>query len=344
MFKTSLKWLVKYLTLSISLVPFMQAQSSSWPTVIEEMVYTSSLDQSAQPALIYKARTKNRPLLVALHTWSSDYLQKDGAAYAKWCIENDWNLIHPNFRGPNNKPEALGSEYVVCDIESAVATMMQLTQPDSKRVYLIGVSGGGHAALLMAGRKPELWAGVSTWCGISDIQQWWQEKTQFGPKQYAEHIEMACGNPTEDAFKDHCRARSPLSYLNHTISVPLDINHGLYDGRKGSVPFTHSIRAFNAVANSEAVIPKEVMADFYQSLTPPPSIQKLKDPLYGKRQPLFRVQSNRARLTIFDGKHEIIYSAGLNWLAKQVKGDAPIWNIKGAIEFNLADEKLNSGL
>ena len=34
---------------------------------------------------------------------------------------------------------------------------------------MLGFSGGGHAALLLAGRA-EVWAGVSVWCGISDLK------------------------------------------------------------------------------------------------------------------------------------------------------------------------------
>ena len=66
---------------------------------------------------------------------------------------------------------------------------------DESRVYLIGVSGGGHMAMLMAGRHPELWAGVSAWCGIADIAQWYGDHTKDSkPDKYAQNIEAALGH------------------------------------------------------------------------------------------------------------------------------------------------------
>ena len=48
------------------------------------------------------------PLLVALHTWSGDYKQRASIPYAQWCIEKGWAFVHPQFRGPNRRPEATG--------------------------------------------------------------------------------------------------------------------------------------------------------------------------------------------------------------------------------------------
>jgi hypothetical protein len=71
--------------------------------------------------MFYKPKVDtSRPLLVALHSWSNNYRQKESVIYAEWCIANDWIFIHPNFRGPNNKPEATGSELVVGDVLSAI--------------------------------------------------------------------------------------------------------------------------------------------------------------------------------------------------------------------------------
>ncbi len=101
------------------------------------------------------------PLIVALHTWSGDYKQGYHGAIEKWCIANGWAYIHPNFRGPNNRPEATGSELVVKDIVSAVEYVKGVTKIDESAIYLVGASGGGYTSLLMAGRHPEIWAGVS---------------------------------------------------------------------------------------------------------------------------------------------------------------------------------------
>jgi hypothetical protein len=46
----------------------------------------------------------------------------------------------------------------------------------------------------MAGRAPELWAGVSAWCPIHDLAQWHGE-TRSRKLRYAEMLENVCGGP-----------------------------------------------------------------------------------------------------------------------------------------------------
>jgi hypothetical protein len=131
---------------------------------VREIKLASLADGSEQPAMFYAPASKEPvPLLVTLHTWSGDYRQDDHEACAQWCLEKNWAYIHPNFRGPNRRPEATGSELVVQDIVDAVTYASQHGNIDPTRVYLVGTSGGGYTALLMAGRHPELWAGVSAW-------------------------------------------------------------------------------------------------------------------------------------------------------------------------------------
>ena len=44
-----------------------------------------------------------------------------------------------------------------------------------------------------------------------------------------------------------------------------------------------------------------------------------KDPSYEKKKPLFRRMSAKARVTLFDGGHELVSGAALAWLSKQRK-------------------------
>ena len=53
------------------------------------------------------------------------------------------------------------------------------------------------------------------------------------------------------------------------------------------------------------------------------SRQVVTDADYGTKKVLFRRQSGTARVTIFQGGHEIIPEAGLQWLAKQNRIRAP---------------------
>ncbi|MDD5484194.1 MAG: prolyl oligopeptidase family serine peptidase [Kiritimatiellae bacterium] len=288
--------------------------------------------------------TKKKPLLVALHTWSGSYRQPE-PDYARWCIQNGWCFIHPHFRGPNWTPQALGSELVVQDIVSAVQFALKTYGIDQDQIYLIGVSGGAHAALLMAGRRPDIWAGVSAWCGICDLRQWWKER---GPKnRYSQNIEAACGGCPEidGRAAEECVKRSPAAYLANARTVNLDINAGVKDGRSGSVPFTHSLRAFNIVAQENDKICESDIEWFYKEMKAPSRLLgEVFDPLYGRQKPLFRKISKNVRVTIFDGGHEIIPAAALNWLAQQRKGSPPVWEIKSPVNFESLEEITKSGL
>jgi len=288
---------------------------------VRQIHYISSADATRQPALFYSPKTKKTcPLLVALHTWSGDYTQKN-VPYAEWCIEKNWVLIHPNFRGPNNNPHATGSDKVIKDIICAVDYAKANANIDTERIYLIGGSGGGHAALLMAGRCSDIWAGVSAWVPITDLKQWYLQCKKTGRK-YADDIVNSCGGiPGESLSVDiEYKNRSPVTYLQNAIGLPLDINAGIMDGHTGSVPVSHSLRAFNILAAEQDRISESDIKYFVEKAKVPPHLKTLvKDPTYGQKQPLFRRTCRKTRLTIFDGGHEIVHKAALTWLEKQKK-------------------------
>ena len=321
---------------------------AGWPTAIERITYRASCDDSDQPMLVYAATAaEKRPLLVGLHTWGGSYTQAGNqTVYARWCIENDWHFIHPQFRGPNWTPDACGSDKAVQDIIDAVAYMKTTYNVDTDRIYLAGVSGGGYASLLMAGRAPEIWAGVSAWVPISDIRAWWEQKTAK-PSKYATDIEKAVGGrpDLDEAAAQECIKRSPVTYLDRARGVNLDINAGVHDGHEGgSVPFTHSLYAFNRVVPQADRLDAEFIDAFYEHQALPDGAQTAEaDPLYGKRQPIFRKASGNTRVTIFEGGHDIVHPAALNWLATQRKGKPANWNVTALHDLNVAEDESESG-
>jgi acetyl esterase/lipase len=255
-----------------------------------------------------------------------------------WCISRGWAFVHPHFRGPNSTAEALGSDRAVEDVVEAVAWAREQTAVDPERIYLVGVSGGGHMALQMAGRHPEIWAGVSAWCGISDVAQWHAEHVKNGkPDRYAQNIESALGRAPA---KDDAEAwkRSPLSSLKSAVAVPLDISHGIHDGRKGSVPFTHSLLAYNAVVPERERLQVEGIRSYYETIKLPKSWPAAEaDASYGEWMPLFRKFHGNTRVTIFQGGHQIVHQAALNWLAKQRKGRPAVWAATDIIKLHVGD-------
>lgn len=284
-----------------------------WPEGVREVMIVSTADGTEQPAMYRPAGTDApAPLLVGLHTWSGTYLQKGGMNYAAWCIEHGWHFVHPNFRGRLVRPQATGSELVVQDILDAVDYAKANGNVDTSRIYLTGLSGGGYTSMLMAGRAPDVWAGVSAWVPITDLKAWYEEGHHHGA------LKGSCGGtPGESAEVDHeYRQRSPVTHLHNAGGLPLDINHGIRDA---TVPCSHSLRAFNIVARPKDRITDADIKYFAAKMDVPPHLQsEWKDADYGPKI-LFRRESGNARVTIFDGGHGMHRPSALKWLAKQQK-------------------------
>jgi len=308
------------------------------PQGVTTVDITSSFDGSSQksrwwapePARLVAGTSTDRtpvPLLVALHTWSGDYRQNDGLRYLTRAQQRGWAFVHPDFRGPNRSPSACASDAAVADVVDAVAYAKQHAAIDENRIYLVGVSGGGHMALMMAARHPRLWAGVSAWVPITDLAAWYREVTLL-EVQHAHDLEkvFGAGPGTSPEIDAAYRQRSPLFALAQAAGVPIDLNAGIHDGhtregRTGSVPVSHTLRAFNALARanaqSRAAIPDEEIDTIVRTAQVPTSLRMtIADPDYAKPV-LLRRTAGAARVTLFDGSHEILHDAALAWLSRQ---------------------------
>lgn len=294
---------------------------------LAETSIKSSHDGKMEKALWWtpaNSSEKPVPLLVLLHTWSGNYQQK------KWkeiclaeCEQRGWALIHPDFRGPNRRPEACASEAAVQDVLDAVKWIRKQTKVDAQRIYLAGASGGGHMSLMMAGRAPKLWAGVSAWVPISDLAAW-QRECQAAKRHYAGEVVKVCGGePGASAEVDaEYRSRSPLTWLPQAKGVNLDINAGIHDGHTGSVPVSHSLHAFNTLAGVNGQAGKQLSFDqitFFRTQRKVPAKIRFKgeDEPGRQRKILFRREAGAARVTIFDGGHEGDMKTAVEWLANQ---------------------------
>ena len=309
-----------FMAVIMIVVNVLAQETEAWPEQVKDITFFSQADGSMQPALFYDSgNPAPRPLLVALHTWSNGYKQSGSIPYVQWCIEKDWLFIHPDFRGANDHPQACGSPLALADIYAAVQWAKEQGAVDTSRIYLVGTSGGGMAALLAAAYFPRLWTAVSAWVPISDLSAWYHEGIEQ-KSRYPEMIRQSCGGiPGESDDTDRqYRLRSPLTHLAKARGLKLDINAGIHDGHTGSVPVSHTLTAFNALAIEEDQISEENIRYFVmEEKVPPDLIQPLNDPSYGEKIPLFRRQSGNTRVTIFKGGHEIIFGAALGWLEKQ---------------------------
>ena len=304
---------------------------AAWPPDVETAVFTSPADGSEQKTLFYAPPGDEPvPLLVAFHTWSGDYRQ-DEAPYAEWCIARGWAFVHPDLRGPANRPEAAGSDLAFADLRGVLDLAKAKRAIDPERIYAIGVSGGGMMTLLAAARMPEVWAAASAWVPVTDLATWHADSLARKNK-YAREIELVCGglpgaSPDVDAAY---ASRSVITRLSKArLPFPLDINTGIHDGHTGSVPVSHAILAFNAVAAEADSIPDAAIEAMVRDRKVPSDLgPAAADPLYASKPVLFRRTSGSARLTVFNGGHDIVHEAGLTWLEAQRRGTPAAWDVK----------------
>jgi len=308
-----------------------------------EVFVKSTADGTMQPSFLRypeKAKTEKVPLLVALHSWSYGYTMLDPASWA-WSAakKNGWALLYPHFRGPNNTPEGCGSDLAVQDIADAVEFAKRRICVDEDRVYLLGGSGGGHMALLMAARHPEIWAGVYSACPISDIARWYRESSDPGRNlfpNYARMIAKSCGGTPEEKPAEYSN-RSPVTHLPSAKGkVFVDICTGIHDGHRkpggGSVPCGHAIRAYNCLADEKDRVGEDLIAEMEKTESVPDGeLFRGKDPFFQRRIFLRRV-SGGVRLTVFDAGHSGNYAEGVYWFNRQRRGKPVDWTLPESAE------------
>lgn len=213
---------------------------------MQETQITSTFDNSQQPVLFDCVQGKTpRPLLVGLHTWSAERHNQENVLLPL-ARERNWNLLLPEFRGPNlvsnsDGENACGSQAAKQDILDAVAHFQKQNNCGSE-VFLYGGSGGGHMALLMAAANPKLWTAVSAWCPITDLFAWRKENENYRP-----HIEHCCGGVPEDGKKiaQNYRERSPIFHAAQIAESTTFIHHGKWDV---SVPFSQSVNLYGEIS------------------------------------------------------------------------------------------------
>lgn len=204
-----------------------------------EILVKSTIDGTMQPSLFYKSESnEKRPLLVGLHTWSNNRFNQV-ESMVPLCEKYDFNLLLPEFRGNNlksnpNCTEACGSVCAKYDIKDAVDYVKENENIDTDNIFLLGLSGGGHMALLMAGLCPEYFKAIGAYVPITNLEKWSNQNAH-----YREHILACCSNDVKEMEK-----RSPFSYIDTIAKANLKIFHGKFDS---VVPMTQSVELYNEI-------------------------------------------------------------------------------------------------
>ena len=285
-----------------------ETNKSKWPSGYTKISVRSSLDGDMQPAYFRRSKgVGKKPLIVSLHTWSGDYAQSD--KLTKIVTELNFNYIHPNFRGPNYTEKAMGSEYVIQDIDDAITFAIQNGNVDQKQIYVVGASGGGYATLLTYCKSKFNINTFYSWVPISDIKNWYYESQGRGNK-YAQHILDATHSDHDNPDTTEMKKRSPMYMginqgLRHLERI--HIFAGVHDGYTGSVPVTHSMDFFNKVSatfgdhskirpNERAEILKDTRLEANDK----------SDAHIGDHKIWLKKETPHASITLFEGGHEMV--------------------------------------
>lgn len=285
------------------IIPWDNPDAADYPKEFRRISFISSNDKTAQPAYyLPSSGEKKRPLLVSLHTWSGTYEQAD--PLAQKALENNWNYIHPDFRGKNLTKDACLSEKVIADIDDAINFAIQDGHVDDSNIFVVGVSGGGYTALGVSHRTRFRLKAVLVWVPISDLNSWYKQSRQRND-DYANSI-VKC--TSEGAVLDEAEAakRSPINWITSrpTGSV-LEIYAGINDGYSGAVPITHALLYFNKIvsmqgSNVDSISNSQMMQLLSKEIDVP--IGALKD----DGRVVFTRASGKTSIIIFEGGHEML--------------------------------------
>lgn len=283
-----------------------------WPTSAKVVSIISSIDSSTQQ-MYYSASSSphKRPLVLSLHTWSGDYKQRDPVV--NLCIQKDFNYIHPNFRGANNRPEAGGSKFAIQDIEDAIDWAIANLNVDTSNIHVIGVSGGAHATLLTYMKSKHRIKSFSAYVGIYNLIDWYHE-SKGRSNIYAEHIvAITSGNHGLPNFEEAYK-RSPI-FMNTPIALragsTLNLYSGIHDGYTGSVPITHTLNMFNKVVQDfdskakRSLVPDEHILTLLKRRKIYVDDEKPFPNFFGREVIYKKSFKDIVNLIIFDGGHEM---------------------------------------
>ncbi len=237
-----------------------QAQTGEKNTEIQELLIRSAYDGTCQPALFHFPDGKTDvPMVVGLHTWSysrSNQLEH----YLPLCRKYGWALLLPEYRGPSladnpDRRNACGSDAAIGDIAEAVHKVRSCYPVDRNRVFLLGCSGGGFAALLAAAKHPGIFRAVDVWCPVTDLVDWhrFSRENELG---YHRHLEACLGGSPESLRSEYER-RSPIGFAEALSELPLSLHHGKHDE---IVPYSQSLKLALELERRGA---KEFFFDFF---------------------------------------------------------------------------------
>jgi hypothetical protein len=282
--------------------------------------YTVAQNGAAQRARFFAAK-HDAPLIVDLHQWSGDEKGANGEdeRFDLAVQKQGWNFVRPNLENRNDNPRAYCSDHVMAEINGAIDYAKRHAPVDPKAIYIVGESGGAYTALCgyMSGKIHA--TAFYAWAPITDLQAW---NSEHPSDRYGRDVAACTGSTGSSLNIAECRKRSPMTMGNGQPGTPLFLFAGVHDGSTGSVrttgsvPFSHSVRLFNLLADKRANgagrIDDATMLKMSEDRIGPDTDRRIS--LGGRRVHLYR-QVGLAHLAIFEGEHEMLSRPTVNLIA-----------------------------
>ena len=295
-------------------------------TVFENCVLVdipSTYDTDKQKAFFYRSRS-TKPLIVSLHSWGGTYSQKDSLAL--FSYQQDWNYIHPDYRGAQWNPNSCCFPPSVQDIDDAIHYAILHGNVDTNNIFVIGKSGGGSGVLAAFLKSKFKNLNCMAWSPITDHVAWHDEVLldTILKKKYFNKILI--GTNSKDTFNVTMAKAKSVQYMvvdsfSEYKSKKLTIYEGILDGIKGSTSIAQSIKFYNHLLQKWNVSDSNVYVDNkeFQHLFSERTSIKPTNTFLGKRKIIHSEQFNNVKLILFDGDHEILFDAAINELKKNHK-------------------------
>lgn len=260
--------------------------------------YGQADEQNAQ----FFASTDLAPLVVDLHQWSHDESGFNGndTPLDQLVRDKGWNFIRPALAGPNNTTKGCCSATVIDGIRAAIDYAKANGHVDAKRIYVVGVSGGGYTALCAAASGKVPAKAFYAWASITDLGSWYNE---HATGQYGSDVKQCTGSGLS-LNRAEANRRSPFHMP--LGSAPVNIYAGIHDGFTGSVPITHSVKLFNRYAQSFApdqAISADVQVQMLEGREGPDTVKANR---IGDRLIHLERRAGPATINIFEGGHEML--------------------------------------
>jgi hypothetical protein len=287
-----------------------------WSNDFEIVKIKSNLDNNIQKAYFYKSKSdKPCPLIVSLHTWSGDYKQID--FLSELCKSKGLNYIHPDFRGANITKDACCSELALNDIDESISFAINNAKVDTSKIFVIGVSGGGYAAICTFMKSNQRIKKFSAWVPITDLIAWFKEST-IRQNHYAENI-LNCTESINGSLNENlAKQKSPIYWktpVNKLSYSEIKLYTGVFDGIQGSVPITHSINFYNKILSDLSVTDSSKYVSDKEKLQLLEYRKQLGDfGMIADRHICLIKEFKNIKLIVFEGNHEMLSEYALNEL------------------------------